>query len=38
MSFSQEVGQFFALTETQSAQLEAGLITFRTGLSASSSG
>ena len=27
MSFSQEVGQFFALTETQSAQLEAGLIT-----------
>ena len=26
MSFSQEVGQFFALTETQSAQLEAGFI------------
>ena len=25
MSFSQEVGQFFALTEAQSAQLEAGL-------------
>lgn len=26
MSFSEEVGQFFALTEPQSAQLEAGLI------------
>ena len=26
MSFSQEVGQFFALTETQSALLEAGFI------------
>ena len=26
MSFSEEVGQFFALTEPQSAQLEAGLV------------
>ena len=26
MSFSEEVGQFFALTAAQSAQLEAGLI------------
>lgn len=26
MSFSEEVGQFFALTESQSVQLEAGLI------------
>jgi len=26
MSFAEEVGQFFALTEPQSAQLEAGLI------------
>ncbi|MFD1438794.1 hypothetical protein [Acinetobacter terrae] len=26
MSFSEEVGQFFALTETQSVQLEAGLV------------
>ena len=26
MSFSQEVGQFFDLTETQSTQLEAGLM------------
>ena len=26
MSFSEEIGQFFALTEAQSAQLEAGLI------------
>ena len=31
MSFSQEVGQFFALTETQSAQLEAGFISLEQG-------
>ena len=30
MSFLEEVGQFFALTEPQSAQLEAGLIALET--------